>query len=90
MSKQKKRGFFVKTVEKLNNSYEKSLEKNDPIYLEPLHKTEEGEKELLAVEDNRKRAYHLELEGKYKKLTLIPLSSWGETEEIPIVSFDFN
>ena len=55
-----------------------------------LGETEEGEKELLAVEDNRKRAYHLELEGKYKKLTLIPLSSWGETEEIPIVSFDFN
>ena len=48
MSKQKKRGFLVKTVEKLNNSYEKSLEKNDPIYLEPLHKPEEKEEKILS------------------------------------------
>ena len=36
----------MRTAEKLNNSYEKSLEKRDPIYLEPLHKTEEVEKVL--------------------------------------------
>ncbi|MGM9644202.1 MAG: FtsW/RodA/SpoVE family cell cycle protein [Eubacteriales bacterium] len=48
MSKQKKRGFFVKTAEKLNNSYEKSLERNDPIYLEPIHKSEQKEEKILS------------------------------------------
>lgn len=47
MSKQKRSGFFSRGVEKLNNAYEKSLEKNDPIYLEPLHKTEEKEERVL-------------------------------------------
>ncbi len=49
MSKQKKRGFILRTAEKLNNSYEKSLERNDPIYLEPLHKTEQKEERVLTV-----------------------------------------
>ncbi len=48
MSKQKKPGFIVRTAEKLNNSYEKSLERNDPIYLEPLHKTEVKEEKVLS------------------------------------------
>ncbi len=47
MSKQKKRGFFVRNAEKLNNMYEKSLEKNDPIYIEPLHKTEVKDEKIL-------------------------------------------
>ena len=47
MSKEKKRGFVLRTAEKLNNAYEKSLEKNDPIYLEPLHKSEESEEKIL-------------------------------------------
>ncbi len=47
MSKQKKRGFIVKAVEKINNSYELSLERNDPIYLEPLHKNEVKEERIL-------------------------------------------
>ena len=47
MSKQEKRGFIKRSVEKLNNAYEKSLEKNDPIYLEPLHKTEVKEERAL-------------------------------------------
>ena len=46
----KKRGFsFGRSVEKINDAYERSLEKNDPIYLEPIHKIEkeiEGEKIL--------------------------------------------
>ncbi len=49
MSKEKKRGFILRQAEKLNNSYEKSLERNDPIYLEPLHKTEEKEEKILRV-----------------------------------------
>ncbi len=47
MKKEKKRGFFIRTAEKLNDSYEKSLEKNDPIYLEPIHKKEEKEEKIL-------------------------------------------
>lgn len=48
MSKQKKRGFFSRNAEKLNNAYERSLERSDPIYLEPLHKSEEKEERVLA------------------------------------------
>ena len=33
-----KKGFFKKSVDKLNNVYEKDLERRDPIYLEPIHK----------------------------------------------------
>lgn len=47
MSKEKKRGFILRGAEKLNNAYEKSLEANDPIYLEPIHKTEEKEQRVL-------------------------------------------
>ncbi len=47
MDKKKKSGFFVRTAEKLNESYEKSLEKRDPIYLEPLKKAEEKEEKVL-------------------------------------------
>ena len=37
----KKRGFsFGRSAEKINDAYERSLEKNDPIYLEPIHKVE--------------------------------------------------
>ena len=47
MKKEKKQGFILRHAEKLNNAYEKSLEKNDPIYLEPLHKKEESEQRVL-------------------------------------------
>ena len=47
MSNEKKRGFIVRAAEKVNNIFEKSLEENDPIYLEPLHKTEEKEERVL-------------------------------------------
>ena len=47
MSKQKKRGFITRSAEKLNNAYERSLERRDPIYLEPIHKTEEKEEKVL-------------------------------------------
>jgi cell division protein FtsW len=45
----KKRGFFVRNAEKLNNAYEKSLEKRDPIYLETLHQDESGEEKKVLV-----------------------------------------
>ena len=41
-NEKKNKGFFVRRIaDKLNDSYEKSLEKNDPIYLEPIHKPKE-------------------------------------------------
>lgn len=46
----KKRGFsFGRSVEKINDAYERSLEKNDPIYLEPIHKpkTEPEDEKVL-------------------------------------------
>lgn len=44
--------------------------------------------ELLRVSDNRKRSYRLTLEKKFDKLSLIPISGWGE--EIDLISFDFD
>ena len=46
----KGRGFSLRRgVEKINDAYERSLEKDDPIYLYPIHKTPEdsGEKVLV-------------------------------------------
>ncbi len=41
-----KKGFFIgRGVKKLNDLYEKDLEKNDPIYLQPIHSIPEGIKE---------------------------------------------
>ena len=49
-----------------------------------------GEKhELLTVSNNRKRAYHLNIGKTLDKLTLIPISSWSDSTEIPVISFDF-
>ena len=45
--------------------------------------------ELLHVENNRKRAYHLPVKKKLDKLTLVPIGNWGKTSHTPVVSFDF-
>ena len=45
--------------------------------------------ELLHVTDNRKRSYHLELEKTFDKLILIPIDTWGDAEEVTVISFDF-
>lgn len=45
---------------------------------------------LLEVADNRKRAYHLECNQVFEELTLIPLTVWGESQSIRVISFDFN
>lgn len=43
-------GFFVKSKVKLvNDAYERDLEKHDPIYLEPIHKTEAPAEEKVLV-----------------------------------------
>ena len=53
MSDQKKKnklGFFVRhKVEQVNDAYERSLEKDDPIYLEPIHQKEEVVEEKKMV-----------------------------------------
>ena len=49
----------------------------------------EQQVELLHITDNRKRSYHLELNRKFDKLILIPLDTWGDTEEVTVISFDF-
>ena len=44
--------------------------------------------ELLHIQNNRKRCYHLTLNQTFEKLTLIPISSWGG-DAIDLISFDF-
>lgn len=49
-----------------------------------------GEKQLLLeVEENRKRSYHVAVDGSFDKLVLQPISSWGDGAKIPVISFDF-
>ena len=49
-----------------------------------------GEKQvLLEVTNNRKRAYHMQVDRVFDKLTLIPISGWDDSESIPVISFDF-
>ncbi len=46
----KKRGFSLRRgVEKINDAYERSLERDDPIYLQPIHKVEEPREEKVLV-----------------------------------------
>jgi len=51
---------------------------------------QKGEKQvLLEVTNNRKRAYHMQVDQVFDKLTLIPISGWDDSESIPVISFDF-
>ena len=45
--------------------------------------------ELLKVEDNRKRAWHIPVDQVFDSLILVPDNTWGESAAIPVVSFDF-
>lgn len=45
----KSRFSFGNVIKKLNNKYEESLKKNDPVFLEPIHKSEEEKEETLLV-----------------------------------------
>jgi len=51
--------------------------------------TESGVKKILHVEDNRKRAYHLELWETVKSIALIPMANWGGNDCTKVISFDF-
>ena len=44
--------------------------------------------ELLHITEGRKRSYHIPIDKKLDKLTLIPIDSWGN-EKISLISFDF-
>ena len=47
--KKKKRRFSIRHgVEKLNDAYERSLEKNDPIYVYPIHEVKQEDEKTLA------------------------------------------
>jgi len=46
--------------------------------------------ELLSVENNRKRSYHMTPNQIFDKLVLIPEGTWGEYEKTPVISFDFS
>ena len=52
-------------------------------------KTDGIEKEIIKIDNNRKRCYHIRLNGDYSELTLIPLDSWGEDDTVEVISFDF-
>ena len=45
--------------------------------------------ELLKVEDNRRRAWHIPVEQPFDSLVLIPKTVWGDGNSIPVISFDF-
>ena len=45
--------------------------------------------ELLSVTDNRKRAYHIEVDQPLDALVLIPVCNWGDSDTTPVISFDF-
>ena len=45
--------------------------------------------EILKVENNRKRAYHIKSGEEFDTLILVPKSSWGESGNVPVISFDF-
>lgn len=49
-----------------------------------------GERTLiLNVKDNRKRAYDISVNQRFDKLILMPERSWGNDENVAIISFDF-
>lgn len=51
--------------------------------------TDSGEKTVADIKDNRKRAYHWEINEKVSKITLDISSNWGGTEKTRVISFDF-
>ncbi len=52
--------------------------------------TSNGETELLNVQSNRKRAYHVTLSDSISVLRLVMTQNWGGSDQTNLVSFDFN
>ncbi|MBQ8141231.1 MAG: FAD-dependent oxidoreductase [Clostridia bacterium] len=51
--------------------------------------TESGEKELLAVDINRNRSYHLPISEPVSSIRLTMNENWGGTDKTALISFDF-
>ncbi len=45
--------------------------------------------EILHITENCKRAYHLKINKPFEKIILVPISDWGNNEQITVASFDF-
>ena len=46
-------------------------------------------KEIMSVDNNRKRSYHINVDEEFNKLILIPKENWGKKEKTAVISFDF-
>lgn len=44
---------------------------------------------ICKFDNNRKRSYNISIDKKVKKLSLIPISNWGDIATTNIISFDF-
>ncbi len=51
--------------------------------------TENGEREILSVDTNRNRAYHVTLDEPVFSIRLTMSENWGATDATRLVSFDF-
>ncbi len=51
--------------------------------------TEQGEEDLLSVDLNRQRAYHISVSYPVMALRLTILENWGNAEKTNLISFDF-
>lgn len=45
--------------------------------------------EILKVDNNIKRAYHISLPNSFSEISLVPHSNWGNSDATNIISFDF-
>ena len=49
-----------------------------------------GERFLIKeVKNNRRRSYHIDVKRAIDALILVPHSVWGESQTVPLISFDF-
>jgi hypothetical protein len=50
-----------------------------------------GEKrEILRVDNNRRRSFHVTFNGPVESITLVPVSNWGGSAFTRIFSFDYS
>ncbi|MBQ3867050.1 MAG: FAD-dependent oxidoreductase [Clostridia bacterium] len=55
-----------------------------------LAQTGGSTREILHVDNNRRRSFHVRVDGTVERLALIPLSNWGGSESTRVFSFDFD
>ncbi len=55
-----------------------------------LEITKNGKKESVVAESNNtKRYYHIEIGNSIEAISLVPMESWGNNDEIGVISFDY-